>query len=332
MAVYTDVTLSDLKSFLGEYDVGIVSSYEGIAQGQENTNYHLRVKKNGQRQLTNYILTIFERRVRSEDLPFFLDLMEHLANHNIPCPRPIKSNEGHPIGELKGKPAAILSFVPGLSVEIGSSSECSALGEALANLHLTAYGFPQKRPNNMSLNEWRRLLEESKKVIHSNQPETLYMVEKELDYLENLWPKNLPFGLIHADLFPDNVFFRDNMVSGLIDFYFACNDFLSYDLSICLNAWCFESNGKYNNQKGHSFLKAYNTIRPLNHEEYNALPILARGSALRFVLTRLYDKIYNNFHTSIRPKDPSEFLSRLTFHQRVQRPEVYGLEEKYIIR
>ncbi|MBI36767.1 MAG: homoserine kinase [Alphaproteobacteria bacterium] len=330
MAVYTDVTLTDLKSFLGKYDIGIVFSFEGITQGQENTNYHLRVKKNGHSQLTDYILTIFERRVRREDLPFFLGLMEYLALHKIPCPRPIKNSKGHMIGKLKGKPAAILSFVPGLSVVTASVLECSALGEALANLHITASAFPQKRPNNMSFNEWRRLLEESKKAFYSDQPETLYLVENELDYLENLWPKKLPFGLIHADLFPDNVFFRGSKISGLIDFYFACNDFLSYDLSICLNAWCFERNGKYNNQKGYSLLKAYNTLRPLHYEEYNALPILARGSALRFVLTRLYDKTYNNFHTSIRPKDPSEFLDRLKFHQRVQRPEVYGLEEKHI--
>jgi homoserine kinase type II len=320
MAVYTDVPDDELRAFLGEYALGEVISCKGIAEGVENSNFLLRT------ELGTYILTLYEKRVAPADLPFFLGLMEHLAAQGLACPTPLHGRDGVALRQLCGRPAAIVSFLDGMWPRRILPVHCAGLGGALARLHRAGVGFALTRPNNLSVAGWRKLYEQCRARAHEVRAGLAEELGEELAALEAAWPKALPAGVIHADLFPDNVFFRDEKLSGLIDFYFACNDFLAYDIAVCLNAWCFEPDGSFNVTKAKLMLANYQAVRPLEPAEFAALPLLARGSALRFLLTRLFDRLNHPEGALVRPKDPLEYLQKLRFHRGITSPRAYGFD------
>ncbi len=319
MAVYTDVSDSDLRAFLAGYGLGEVLTFKGIAEGVENSNFLLGTSSG------NYVLTLYEKRVHREDLPFFLGLMEHLASRGIACPLPVKAADGTVLHELGGRPAAVFTFLEGLWPRRVHPFHCQELGAQLARLHRAGSDFALRRPNALSVGAWRPLYEACEGRADDVCAGLAAGLERELDSLEATWPRDLPEGVIHADLFPDNVFFRDERLTGLIDFYFACNDFLAYDLAICLNAWCFEPDGAFNATKARHLLQSYGRERAVRPEELEALPILARGAALRFLLTRLYDWLNCPADAFVTPKDPLEYWHKLRFHQEVRGPGAYGL-------
>ncbi len=320
MAVYTDVGDEELTEFVAQYDIGEVASCKGIAEGVENSNYLLRTERG------TFILTLYEKRVDPRDLPFFIALMEHLAAHGIACPTPIKGRDGIALKTLCGRPAAIVTFLEGLWPRRILPFHCAGVGQALARLHLAGADFAMARPNNLSVAGWRTLYEACGGRADEVKPGLGDELGQELDELERRWPHSLPAGVIHADLFPDNVFFRGQAVSGLIDFYFACSDCLAYDIAICLNAWCFEPDGDFNVTKARLLLSHYRATRPLGGAEFEALPLLARGGALRFLLTRLYDRLNHPEGALVKPKDPLEYLRKLRFHRSIERPSAYGLD------
>jgi len=319
MAVYTEVGDAELAAFLAHYDIGTARSFKGIAEGVENTNYVLATDK-GQ-----YMVTLYEKRVDPRDLPFFLGLMDHLAERGINCPRPIHGRDGKALRTLAGKPAAITSFLEGMWPRRTGVQHCGPVGAALAGLHLAGRDFELKRPNALSVASWRQLFEGSRAGADQVAPGLARELGAELDFFEAHWPRDLPGGVIHADLFNDNVFFLGDRLSGLIDFYFACNDALAYDVAICLNAWCFEPDRSFNATKARALLQAYEKVRPLDANERQALPLLARGSALRFLLTRLYDWIHTPAEALVKRKDPLEYLAYLRFHRSSTSLADYGL-------
>lgn len=320
MAVYTDITEDDLKWFLTEYDVGTLLSYKGIAEGVENSNFLLHTSRDP------LILTLYEKRVEKNDLPFFLGLMQHLSSRGLSCPLPLPRRDGELLGHLSGRPAALISFLEGMWLRKPEAKHCREVGRALAAMHVAGEGFDIKRPNALSLEGWQGLWEKSEARADEVEPGLQDEIRGELDFLGSHWPKNLPDGVIHADLFPDNVFFLGDELSGLIDFYFACNDQLAYDVSICLNAWCFEKDGAYNITKGMALLEGYQSVRPLSEAEIAALPTLSRGSALRFFLTRLYDWLTTPAGAMVTKKDPIEYLRKLRFHRQIASAAEYGLK------
>ena len=256
MAVYTDVPDDELRAFVAEFDLGEVVSFKGIAEGVENSNYLLRTERG------IYILTLYERRVAPADLPFFLALLEHLARNSILCPTPLRARDGAALRSLCGRPAAIVTFLDGMWPRRIQPFHCAGLGGALARLHLAGQRFPLKRPNTLGVAGWRALFDACRGRAHEVRPGLADELGRELDLLEASWPQALPTGVIHADLFPDNVFFRGDEVSGLIDFYFACTDFLAYDIAICLNAWCFEADGSFNVTKARVLRANYRAAAP----------------------------------------------------------------------
>ncbi|NSX84786.1 homoserine kinase [Agrobacterium tumefaciens] len=319
MAVYTDITEDDLRNFLTQYDVGSLTSYKGIAEGVENSNFLLHTTKDP------LILTLYEKRVEKSDLPFFLGLMQHLAAKGLSCPLPLPRKDDELLGELSGRPAALISFLEGMWLRKPEAKHCREVGKALAAMHLAGEGFEIKRPNALSVEGWKVLWDKSEARADEVEKGLKDEIRPEIDYLAAHWPKNLPAGVIHADLFQDNVFFLGDELSGLIDFYFACNDLLAYDVSICLNAWCFEKDGAYNVTKGKALLEGYQSVRPLSAAELEALPLLARGSALRFFLTRLYDWLTTPEGALVVKKDPLEYLRKLRFHRSIATVAEYGL-------
>jgi len=321
MAVYTDVAAEDLARFLAGYGIGELLAYKGIAEGVENSNFLVHTSRG------YFILTLYERRVAERDLPFFLALMEHLASRGITCPQPVKNRQGKVLGKLAGRPAAVVTFLDGMWIRRPTASHCAALGEALAHFHLAGADFSMRRANALSVAGWRQLYEACRERAHKVEGNLEKVVVPELELLERDWPQDLPQGVIHADLFPDNVFFLGDRLSGLIDFYFACTDTLVYDVAICLNAWCFEPDNSYNVTKGRALLANYAKARPLSQEEWGKLPLLARGAALRFLLTRLVDWLDVPPGALVRPKDPREYARKLRFHQTVKSARDYGLAE-----
>jgi homoserine kinase type II len=319
MAVYTEVPDEELERFLDDFDLGDLLSVKGIAEGVENSNFLLRTGSG------TFILTIYEKRVHEIDLPFFLGLLDHLSARGLTCPMPIRDRSGNSAKRLAGKPAAIVTFLEGIWVRRPQVAHCAAVGEALARLHLAARDFYSVRLNALSLAAWRPLLEASGKRADRVAAGLYEDLSTELSTLEAHWPSDLPTGVIHADLFPDNVFFLRGTLSGLIDFYFACNDTLAYDIAICLNAWCFEQDGAFNVTKAKALLAGYEKVRPLEKVEIAALPILSRGAALRFLLTRLFDWLTVPEGALVKPKDPLEYLRKLRFHRRVASVREYGL-------
>ena len=319
MAVYTDVGDQELEAFIASYDIGDLTSFKGIAEGVENTNYLVHTDGNP------YILTLYEKRVNAEDLPYFLSLMEHLAARDITCPLPVRDREGRILRELAGRPAVLISFLEGVWIRRPDIVHCGELGTALAKFHLAGLDFPMRRENDLSLSGWRSLSEDVRDAADSVIPGLHNVIADELDFLAAQWNNDLPASVIHADLFPDNVFFLGDKLSGLIDFYFACNDMMAYDVAVCLNAWCFEPDASFNVTKARALLQAYAQTRPLTEPELNALPVLARGAALRFLLTRTYDLLNTDENALVKTKDPREYLRKLRFHQSVQSYRVYGL-------
>jgi homoserine kinase type II len=320
MAVYTDVTGEELAGFLAGYDLGELLSYKGIAEGVENSNFLVHTSRG------YFILTLYEKRVAAHDLPFFLGLMEHLHERGITCPQPVKSRTGDVLGKVAGRPAAVITFLDGMWLRRPTAAHCAALGTTLARMHLAGLDFERKRANALSVEGWRPLYQVCAARADEVQRDLKQCLHDELAYLEAAWPRQLPQGVIHADLFPDNVFFLGDQLSGLIDFYFACNDALAYDVAICLNAWCFENDQSFNVTKGRSLLTAYAAVRPLSAAEIDALPLLARGAALRFLLTRLVDWFDVPPGALVRPKDPMEYFRKLRFHQRVKTARDYGID------
>jgi homoserine kinase type II len=318
MAVYTDVSFEDLDVLLNGYDIGRPRSFKGIAEGVENSNFYLQTDRGG------YILTLYEKRVSTDDLPFFLGLMEHLAARGIACPQPVRDKSGAQWMTLNGRPAALLTFLHGVSLRKPDVAHCAAAGEALARLHAAASDFASTRTNALGLPDWRKLAADTKAQADTVQPGLAALIQASLDELSD-WPNGLPTGVIHADLFPDNVLFVDGKISGLIDFYFACNDALAYDIAVMLNAWCFEADCAFNVTKSKALLSAYCQKRELTSAEVAALPTLARGAALRFLLTRLYDWLNPDPTALVRPKDPRDYVKRLRFHRQVKSAREYGL-------
>jgi len=319
LAVYTEVSDEALAAFLAEYDLGAVQSFKGIAEGVENSNF-LLVCESGR-----YILTLYEKRVKKDDLPFFIGLMEHLAQRGVTCPLPVRSRQGEALGRLAERPAAIVTFLDGLWIRRPTARHCAKVGEALAKMHRAGDGFALSRPNALSIGGWPALLAAAEARADEVAPGLAGEAAQALAQLERAWPAGLPEGVIHADLFPDNVFFLGENLSGLIDFYFACNDALVYDLAICLNAWCFEPDASFNITKGRALIGEYERVRRLEPDEVEALPILARGAALRFMLTRLVDWLNVPPGAKVVPKDPLEYLKKMRFHAAIKTARDYGL-------
>ena len=319
MAVYTEVSDDALRAFLALYEIGEVTSFKGIAEGVENSNFLMRTG-GGQ-----FILTLYEKRVKADDLPFFIGLMEHLAQRGVTCPQPVRNRAGSALGDLAGRPATIVTFLDGLWICRPNVRHCAEVGEALARMHLAGADFPLKRRNALSLEGWRSLFGAAEARADEVASHLRDESAAELAFLEAHWPKGLPTGVIHADLFNDNVFFLGENLSGLIDFYFACNDALAYDLAICLSAWCFEPDNEFNVSKGRAMIASYERVRPLGEAEIAALPLLARGAALRFMLTRLVDWLNVPAGAKVAPKNPLEYRDKLRFHQRVRSAVDYGL-------
>ena len=326
MAVYTDVAADELAEFLGTYDIGELLSYKGIAEGVENSNFLLHTSAG------HFILTLYEKRVARGDLPFFLGLMTHLASRGISCPQPLKNNNGEALSVLAGRPAAIINFLEGVWPRRPNAAHCAGVGQALAKMHLAGADFPMSRANALSVSGWRPLFETAASRADEVQHGLRDFIGAELDHLEgNVWPSNLPQGVIHADLFPDNVFFLGEQVSGIIDFTFACTDMFAYDVAICLNAWCFESDCSFNVTKARAFLGAYGRERQLSQAEQHVLPLLARGAALRFLLTRLVDFLNVPEGALVRPKDPLEYARKLRFQQSVASMRDYGVDASGLV-
>jgi homoserine kinase type II len=319
MAVYTEVGEDELAKFLAGFDLGEMMSLKGIAEGVENTNYLLHTKRG------YFILTLYEKRVKKEDLPFFIGLMEHLAARGINCPQPVKNKNGVALGELAGRPATLVTFLEGLWIRRPNVSHCQALGEVMAALHKAGDGFKLRRANALGYASWKGLALSVSGRADEIAPDLTALIKEEASEIEKAWPKGLPEGVIHADLFPDNVFFLGKKLSGLIDFYFACNDLLAYDIAICLNAWCFEVDGSFNVTKGRALLSGYNNVRKLSAKEIAALPLLARGASLRFLLTRAIDWLNVPPGALVRPKDPVEYQKKLNFHRSIKNASEYGL-------
>lgn len=309
-----------MAAFVARYGIGDLLAAKGIAEGVENSNYLLHTTTGF------FILTLYEKRVRAEDLPFFIGLMEHLSVRGLICPQPVRDNRGEALGRVAGRNAAIVTFLDGLSVKRPAAVHCYEVGRGLALLHQAGADFASRRPNALSVPGWRPLAEQAGEAADTVSPGLARRIAAEIAVHEQNWPSDLPQGVIHADLFPNNVFFIKDKLSGLIDFYFACNDAFAYDLAICLNSWCFEADASFNLTKGQALLAGYESVRPLNAQEVEALPVLCRGSALRFLLTRLVDWLDVPAGALVKPHDPLEYDRKLAFHQRVRDAREYGLK------
>ncbi len=320
MAVYTQVSNASLNAFLKDYDLGTATSFKGIAEGVENSNYFLETSKG------RYILTLFEKRVHEDDLPFFIGLKKHLADKGFPCPRPIPARDGRALRTLEGRPAVIVSFLSGLSPKRPRLAHCRALGAGLSRLHADASDFGRTRPNQLGSRSWPGLWEGRDADADALQSGLAALIDQDLAAMSaaGLDQRDLPRGVIHADLFPDNAFFLDDSFAGVIDFYFACTDALIYDIAICLNAWAFTPDGQFDRVKGAALISAYEAHRPLSEGERDALPAFCRGAALRFFLTRLIDWSDTPADALVKPHDPLDYAKRLAFHRTAKTAADYG--------
>ena len=315
MAVYTKLSKNDLKEFFSKYNLGEIINYKGIKEGIENTNYFIQTDKG------KFILTVYEKRVREKDLPFFMGLMKNLFDKNFPSPKPIINKNGSYITEILGKKAAVVSFLEGFSKNELSPDNCNAIGIQTAKLHLITKNLSVKRENRLSIYSWRKFYKKVQNDCSKIHPNLTKIIEINLDEIENNWPKNIPSGIIHADLFPDNIFFKGNKITGIIDFYFSCYDFYAFEIAICLNALCFEGqkeNLSFNVTKAKKFIDGYSSIRQLSEEEKKSLKILCQGAAIRFLLTRVFDFLNLIEGAMVKIKDPIEYLKRLEFHNSVK--------------
>ncbi len=320
MAVYTHITDSDLTTFLADYDLGRLRACKGIAEGVENSNFLVDTDR------ARFILTLYERRVEAADLPYFLELMRHLAAKGFPSPLPQRDRTGQMLKTLQGKPAAMVSFLPGVSVSAPSPTHCRELGGGLARMHAASRDFAGSRPNSLGQASWAGLFAPHTADAEALQPGLAAKIAKDLSAVADLWPSGLPEGVIHADLFPDNAFFIEDTFSAVIDFYFACNDIIVYDLAVCLNSWCHTADGSLSLPHAQAMIDGYETHRQLSDAEVAALPVLARGAALRFFLTRLIDWGSTPAGALVRPKDPLEYAAKLDFHRaHANEPQAYGV-------
>lgn len=319
MAVYTRITENDLKQCLSRFDLGALESFEGIADGVENTNYRLTTDK------SRYILTLFEKRVNPEELPFYLSFMQHLQHAGIACPSAATDKDGNRVFNIGGKPAIITTFLDGAWPKDGiTATHCAAVGVTLAQMHNAAATFRIKRHNTMALPAWRSLIHATAAEADTLEDGLFAALDAETDALEKNWPHRLPRGAVHADLFPDNVFFTGTDISGVIDFYFACTDLFAYDLMLTLNPWCFDKQGNLDTEKSAALLHAYHNLRPLSPAEIKALPLLGRAGALRIIATRLYDWFNPAKDAVVTPKDPREHIRILRYHQKAGDTSAYG--------
>ncbi len=319
MAVYTEVTDEAVAAYVAGYDLGTVVAFRGIAEGVENSNFSLRTTAG------DYILTLYEKRVDPAELPWFLGLMEHLATHGITCPQPVRGRDGQALRRLADRPACITTFLPGVWPRRVHPAHCAPVGAALAGLHLAGRDYAAERPNALGPAAWQPLLDRCLPRADEVRPGLGEVLPAALARIVATWPAALPRGHIHADLFPDNVFFLDGRLSGLIDFYFAATDLLAYDVAVCLNAWCFEPDMSFNVTKARAMLHAYAACRPMTDAERAALPVLCQGAAIRFLLTRLYDWVNTPPGALVTRKDPLAYLGRLRFHLLATDEHAYGL-------
>ena len=317
MAVYTHVSSEDLSLFLKDYEIGELKEFEGISEGVENTNYKLKTEKN------SFILTIYEDRVEKKDIPFFLEYMFYLSSNGIKCPLPLRNNNNL-FAEIMGKPASVLTFLDGKSTLSVTKEQTYQLGLILGKIHNISINLEIKRENPLGLDSFPNLIKNSKSTAETFSKDLSINMLEEYNRIKSNWPEGLPKGIIHADLFPDNILFHEGQISGVIDFSFSCNDFLSYDLSICINAWCFKD-GEFDISLSRNLLKGYQKERKLSNAEIEKLPILCSGSALRFLLTRLVDWRVNDENAMVTPKNPNEFIKILDFHKDINNPEEYGI-------
>jgi homoserine kinase type II len=320
MAIYTKLEEKDINNILSNYSIGKLRSFKGIQEGIENTNYYLLVEEK------KYILTIYEKRVNPEDLPFFSKLMTGLDNKNYKCPVPIINNKNVTISEYKGKKMMIVSFLEGKAKQILTPNDCKQVGTEVARMHKITKDFKIKRNNNLSVKSWRSLFNSIKDECTKINKDLPKLIDTNLIDVENNWPKNLPSGIIHADLFSDNIFFQDEKFSGIIDFYFSCNDFYSFEIAICFNALCFDgqkNNLSFNVTKAKNFINGYSSVRKLSNEEKESIKVLSQGAALRFLLTRVFDALNTVEGAIVKVKDPLEYLKRLEFHKNSKNYEDY---------
>lgn len=322
MAVYTQVNDSDLAAFLDDYEVGHAVSFKGIAEGVENSNYFLQTSQ------ASFILTIYEKRANADDLPYFLNMMEHLAGQGLPSPLPVKDRYGETLKTLLGKPACLITFLTGVSVDDPTPDHCAALGDMLAKMHLALSDFQTERSNDLSIMGWQGLAKQTMDRADETKSGLGNIIAEELDFLARHWPATLPKGTIHADLFADNVLFHGHDITGVIDFYFGCTDFLAYDIAVCINAWAFSSDHEFVPERAKRLCERYDLVRRLSADEINALPILCRGAALRFLLTRLYDMQNQVAGAVVSVKDPLDYLKRLKFHQSAKGASDYVFETR----
>ena len=315
MAIYTKLSENVLKEFFSKYNLGKLVNYNGIQDGIENTNYFVQTDKG------KFILTIYEKRVEEQDLPFFMGLMRNLFDSNFPSPEPLINKNGNYITEIANKKAAVVSFLNGSAKKILSPDNCNKVGIESAKLHMITKNLKGKRENRLSVDSWKKIYKKIKKDCTKIHPNLTNIIEKNLQEIENSWPKNIPSGIIHADLFPDNIFFKGNTVTGIIDFYFSCHDFYAFEIAICLNALCFEGqkeNLSFNVTKAKKFIDGYSSIKKITEEEKKYLKILCQGAAMRFLLTRVFDYLNLTEGALVKIKDPIEYLKRLEFHNSVK--------------
>ena len=320
MAVYTKLNQNKIEEILSNYNLGKLESFTGIEEGIENTNYFLLVNKK------KFILTIYEKRIKSEDLPFFSNLMSSLNKANFKCPAPISNNKNKNITDFEGKKLMIVSFLEGKAKQNLSPANCKSVGTEVAKMHELTKEIKLNRLNDLSVNSWRKLFNSVKdkcKKIHKDLPK---LIEHNLNDVEKNWPKNLPRGIIHADLFHDNILFKQDTLSGVIDFYFSCEDFFAFEIAICFNALCFDgqkNNLSFNVTKAKNFIDGYTLIRKLTDEELSSLKVLSQGAALRFLLTRVFDSLNKVEGAIVKIKDPMDYLKRLEFHKNSKNYEDY---------
>ena len=312
MAVYTKLEHQEVRQFLEQYNINNFKDYKGITEGVENTNYLIKTSEQ------DYILTIYEKRVDENDLPFFIKLLSYLSENKFPCPKPIANKNNDKINRIKNKNAALVTFLNGQSKNKITSEECFEIGKITAQLHEITKKFDINRKNNLSIENWDSIFEKTIKQKIDLDESIIKKTKNYLNFLKDKWPKNLPQGIIHADLFPDNIFFTNNKVSGIIDFYFACNDFFAYEIAICINSLCFDNNSTFNMTKAKNLIDGYTYIRTLSEDEKKYLPILSMGAAMRFFLTRLYDFYHTDNKADVKIKDPFEYLKKIEFHSTIK--------------
>ena len=308
MAIYTKVDTHEAKSILKNYNLGELKKIQGIKKGIENTNY-LLITTTGK-----FILTLFEKRVQTKELPFFMNLMLSLNDRKILCPKPIKNKNKKTLFQIKNRQAAICSFVYGKEKTNHTLSECRSIGKNIAKLHMVGRKIKLHRANNLSIKSWIALNQSIKTKANKKIPNIYSFINTLLLDLKKKWPSQLPTGIIHGDLFPDNIFFNKKKFAGFIDFYFSCSDFLIYDIAICINAMCFDKKIKFNKLKANALLKGYSSQRKISKKEFTALPQLLLGASIRFFLTRLHDSINRQKGAVVKVKNPNEFLKRIQFY------------------